>query len=200
MNISYLVVINYLHTYAVLEVITINFTHYRLLTIYHSLYYVNTHTQYIVYTFMKCPFCDSESTKVVDKRDNRDDSSTRRRRQCLRCSKRFTTYERIEKADLSIQKKDGSLEKFDTEKIRKGIRKAVDHEKITEEDIEIFIDEIEKYVFNKEDIVKSTEIGLMILEWLKTRDALAYIRFASVYKGFKGVNEIVDEIKSLENN
>ena len=149
---------------------------------------------------MKCPFCDSESTKVVDKRDNRDDSSTRRRRQCLRCSKRFTTYERIEKADLSIQKKDGSLEKFDTEKIRKGIKKAVDHEKITDDDIEVFLDEVEKYVLNKEDIVTSGEIGLMILDWLKSRDSLAYIRFASVYKGFKGLDEIVDEIESLQKN
>lgn len=147
---------------------------------------------------MKCPFCDSGSTKVVDKRDNRDDSSTRRRRQCLRCGKRFTTYERIEKADLDIQKKDGSLEKFDTDKIRKGIKKAVDNEKISDEEIETFIDDVEKYVFNKEDIVTSKEIGLMTLEWLKTKDALAYIRFASVYKGFKGVDEIVEEIKSLK--
>jgi len=147
---------------------------------------------------MKCPFCDSGSTKVVDKRDNRDDSSTRRRRQCLRCGKRFTTYERIEKADLDIQKKDGSLEKFDTDKIRKGIKKAVDNEKISDEEIETFIDDVEKYVFNKEDIVTSKEIGLMTLEWLKTKDALAYIRFASVYKGFKEVDEIVEEIKSLK--
>ena len=147
---------------------------------------------------MKCPFCDSGSTKVVDKRDNRDDSSTRRRRQCLRCSKRFTTYERIEKADLSIEKKDGSLEKFDTDKIRKGIKKAVDDEKITDEEIEVFIDDVEKYVLNKEDIVTSKEIGLMTLEWLKTRDTLAYIRFASVYKGFKRVDEIVDEIENLQ--
>jgi len=147
---------------------------------------------------MKCPFCDSGSTKVVDKRDNRDDSSTRRRRQCLRCGKRFTTYERIEKADLDIQKKDGSLEKFDTDKIRKGIKKAVDNEKISDEEIETFIDDVEKHVFNKEDIVTSKEIGLMTLEWLKTKDALAYIRFASVYKGFKGVDEIVEEIKSLK--
>ncbi|MDD2577820.1 MAG: transcriptional regulator NrdR [Candidatus Dojkabacteria bacterium] len=147
---------------------------------------------------MKCPFCDSGSTKVVDKRDNRDDSSTRRRRQCLRCGKRFTTYERIEKADLDIQKKDGSLEKFDTDKIRKGIKKAVDNEKISDEEIETFIDDVEKHVFNKEDIVTSKEIGLMTLEWLKTKDALAYIRFASVYKGFKEVDEIVEEIKSLK--
>lgn len=147
---------------------------------------------------MKCPFCDSDATKVVDKRDNRDDSSTRRRRQCLRCSKRFTTYERVEKADLSILKKDGSIEKFDTEKIRKGIRKAVDDDKITERDVEEFVDEVERFVMNSEEMVHSKEIGLMILDWLKNKDTLAYIRFASVYKGFKGLDEIEDEIKSLK--
>lgn len=147
---------------------------------------------------MKCPFCDSEATKVIDKRDNRDDSSTRRRRQCLRCTKRFTTYERIEKADLSIQKKDGSLEKFDTEKIRKGIKRAVDHEKITDEDVEEFVDEVERYVFNKEEIVNSREIGLMILDWLKDKDALAYIRFASVYKAFNNLQDVKKEIEDLQ--
>ena len=148
---------------------------------------------------MKCPFCDCEATKVVDKRDNRDDSSTRRRRQCLRCSKRFTTYERVEKAYVSIIKKDGSLEKFDTNKIKKGIKKAVDENKISDDDIDNFVDEIEKYVLNSEEPVKSREIGLMILDWLRHRDKLAYIRFASVYKGFKGLDEIKNEIKDLEN-
>ena len=147
---------------------------------------------------MKCPFCNCEATKVVDKRDNRDDSSTRRRRQCLRCSKRFTTYERVEKADLSIIKKDGSLEKFDTNKIRKGIKKAVEESKVSDNDIDIFVEEIEKYVLNSEEPVSSTDIGLMILDWLKTKDTLAYIRFASVYKAFKGLNDIKEEIKNLE--
>jgi transcriptional repressor NrdR len=148
---------------------------------------------------MKCPFCDCEATKVVDKRDNRDDSSTRRRRQCLRCSKRFTTYERVEKADVSIVKKDGSLEKFDTNKIKKGIKKAVDESKISDDDIDVFVEEIEKYVLNSEEPVKSKEIGLMILDWLRNKDTLAYIRFASVYKSFKGVGDIKNEIKQLEN-
>ena len=148
---------------------------------------------------MKCPFCDCEATKVVDKRDNRDDSSTRRRRQCLRCSKRFTTYERVEKADISIVKKDGSLERFDTNKITKGIKKAVDESKINDEDIEAFVEEVEKYVMNSEEPVHSKEIGLMILDWLKTKDTLAYIRFASVYKSFKGIDDIKKEIRDLEN-
>jgi len=148
---------------------------------------------------MKCPFCDCEATKVVDKRDNRDDSSTRRRRQCLRCSKRFTTYERVEKADISIIKKDGSLEKFDTNKIIKGIKKAVDESRIDDEDIDAFVEEVEKYVMNSEEPVHSKEIGLMILDWLKTKDTLAYIRFASVYKSFKGIDDIKKEIRDLEN-
>lgn len=147
---------------------------------------------------MKCPFCDSEATKVIDKRDNRDDSSTRRRRQCLRCSKRFTTYERIEKVDIDILKKDGSLQKFDTEKIRRGLTKAVDKEKISTEDIESFVDEVERYVLNSEEIVSTKQIGLMVLKWLKTRDTLAYIRFASVYKGFKTLEEIKEEIEKIE--
>lgn len=148
---------------------------------------------------MKCPFCASEATKVIDKRDNRDDSSTRRRRQCLRCSKRFTTYERIEKADLSIQKKDGSLQIFNTEKIKKGIKKAVDEDKISDEDIDEFIEEIERHVLNSKETVQSKEIGLMILEWLKDKDALAYIRFASVYKSFKSLDDVKNEIESLTN-
>lgn len=147
---------------------------------------------------MKCPFCESESTKVVDKRDNRDDSSTRRRRQCLRCSKRFTTYERIEKADLSIQKKDGSLEIFDPEKIRKGIRRAVEEDKVSERDIDDFVDSVERFVLNSNETVQSREIGLMILEWLRDRDPLAYIRFASVYKEFNSLDDIKKEIEDLK--
>lgn len=147
---------------------------------------------------MKCPFCDCEATKVVDKRDNRDDSSTRRRRQCLRCGKRFTTYERVESLDVSIIKKDGSLEKFDPQKIIKGIKKAVDEHKIPTEDIEAFAEEMERLVISSEEPISSREIGLKTLEWLKSKDKLAYIRFASVYKGFKGLDEIKDEIKNLE--
>lgn len=147
---------------------------------------------------MKCPFCECEATKVVDKRDNRDDSSTRRRRQCLRCGKRYTTYERIENIDISIIKKDGSLEKFDQQKIIKGIKKAVDEHKIPLEDIEAFAEDVEKMIINSEEPITSQEIGLKILEWLKGRDPMAYIRFASVYKGFKGLDEIKEEIKNLE--
>jgi transcriptional repressor NrdR len=149
---------------------------------------------------MKCPFCACEATKVVDKRDNREDSSTRRRRQCLRCGKRFTTYERVEKFDVSIIKRDGSLEKFNSSKIVKGIRKAVDEERVTCEEVDLFAEEVERYVLNSEEPVKSLEIGLMVLDWLKSKDPLSYIRFASVYKKFDDLEDIEAEIKSLKNN
>ena len=93
---------------------------------------------------MRCPFCACDTTKVVDKRDNREDSSTRRRRQCLRCGKRFTTYERIEKMDVSILKKDGSLETFDVSKIVKGIKKAINENTISSEEVEDFAEGVER--------------------------------------------------------
>lgn len=147
---------------------------------------------------MRCPFCACDTTKVVDKRDNREDSSTRRRRQCLRCGKRFTTYERIEKMDVSILKKDGSLETFDVSKIVKGIKKAINENTISSEEVEDFAEGVERYVINSEEPVTSKEIGKMILDWLKTKDPLAYIRFASVYKEFKDLNDIKEEIDKLE--
>lgn len=148
---------------------------------------------------MKCPYCECETTKVVDKRDNREDMSTRRRRQCLRCGKRFTTYERLENLDVSVLKKDGSLEKFDTQKIVKGIKKALNDKVVTDEDVEDFAEEVERYVLNSEEPVTTKEIGLKTLEWLKGKDTLAYIRFASVYKEFETLEDIKKEIKSLEN-
>ena len=95
---------------------------------------------------MKCPFCECNITKVVDKRDNNEDSSTRRRRQCLRCGKRFTTYERMESLDVSVLKKDGSLEKFDIQKIIKGIKKALNDKTVSDRDIEDFAEEVERYI------------------------------------------------------
>jgi transcriptional repressor NrdR len=147
---------------------------------------------------MRCPFCACDTTKVVDKRDTREDSSTRRRRQCLRCGKRFTTYERIEKMDISILKKDGSLETFNVNKIVKGIKKAINENTISTQEVEDFAEGIEKYVINSEEPVTSKEIGRMILDWLKTKDPLAYIRFASVYKEFKDLKDIKKEIDNLE--
>jgi len=145
---------------------------------------------------MKCPYCCSETTKVVDKRDNNEDSSTRRRRECLSCKKRFTTYERIEKFDISIEKKDGSLENFDREKLIKGIEKSVGSS-VSLDDIEDFADEVERRILNSSDIVSTKDIGLMVLDWLKGKDSLSYMRFASVYKDFKTLEDFEKELKDL---
>jgi transcriptional repressor NrdR len=146
---------------------------------------------------MRCPYCASTASKVVDKRDNAEDFSTRRRRQCLRCGRRFTTYERIEKVDVVIIKKDGSLENFDCEKLKKGIKKAVDLEKITEVDIDNFCEEVERKVMVSTNPLTTTDIGNMVLDWLKTLDPLAYMRFASVYKDFESVKDLKKELEEL---
>ena len=145
---------------------------------------------------MKCPYCCSETTKVVDKRDNNEDSSTRRRRECLKCKKRFTTYERVEKFDISIEKKDGSLENFDREKLMKGVEKAIGSS-ISLDEIQEFSDEVERWILNSSEIVTSKEIGLKVLDWLKTKDKLSYIRFVSVYKEFKTLEDFKKELNSL---
>lgn len=146
---------------------------------------------------MRCPYCSSTATKVVDKRDNSDDFSTRRRRQCLRCGRRFTTYERIEKVEVVVIKKDGSFENFDCEKLRKGIKKAIDMEKISEREIDEFCDTVTRKVMTSSNPVTTVEIGNMVLDWLKTLDPLAYMRFASVYKDFKSVKDLKNEIDTL---
>ncbi len=145
---------------------------------------------------MKCPYCCSETTKVVDKRDNFEDSSTRRRRECLKCKKRFTTYERVEKFDISIEKKDGSLENFNREKLIKGIEKSVGPS-IDMDEINDFADKVERMVLNSSEIVSTKEIGLMVLDWLKGKDTLSYMRFASVYKDFKTLEDFEKELNSL---
>ena len=146
---------------------------------------------------MRCPYCSSTATKVVDKRDNSDDFSTRRRRQCLRCGRRFTTYERIEKVEVVVIKKDGSFENFDCEKLRKGIKKAIDMEKISEREIDEFCDTVTRKVMTSSNPITTVEIGNMVLDWLKTLDPLAYMRFASVYKDFNSVKDLKKEIDTL---
>jgi len=146
---------------------------------------------------MKCPYCGSSASKVVDKRDNSEDHSTRRRRQCLRCGRRYTTYERIEKVEVVVIKKDGSFENFDCEKLKKSIRKAIDKEKISEEEIEEFCERVTRKAITNPTPITTVEIGNMVLEWLKTLDPLAYMRFASVYKDFETINDLKKEIENL---
>lgn len=145
-----------------------------------------------------CPFCKSTKTKVVDKRNSLHENSIRRRRECLSCHKRFTTYERVEHVDLSVQKRDGSIEHFNREKIRNGILKAVKEGSLTEDQIYKIIDDIETDLLNyKTNIIPSSYIGKLVLNRLYSIDPVAYIRFASVYKEFNSIDDLLHEINFI---
>ena len=147
---------------------------------------------------MRCPYCNNEGTKVVDKRSS-DDKTFRRRRECEKCQKRFTTYERIEIVPLTIIKRDGRREDFDRSKIRIGMMKACEKRPINQEKIENIVDEIENELRNMDTIeIKSKIIGDMVSERLKSLDEVAYIRFASVYKKFKDIESFEKELKELK--
>jgi len=145
---------------------------------------------------MHCPFCGG-NTEVTDKRDV--EHETRRRRECLKCKKRFTTYERIETKDLRVIKKDGRRETFDAEKIRRGLVKACEKRPVSLEKIEVAVYDIETKLrtSNKKEI-KSELVGEMVMKALKKLDKVAYIRFASVYRDFKDVADFKKEIKELK--
>ena len=147
---------------------------------------------------MICPYCSSEDTKVVDKRSS-DDKTFRRRRECEKCRKRFTTYERIEIVPLTVIKRDGRRENFDRNKIRLGIMKACEKRPISQDKIEKVVDEIENELRSMDTVeIKSKIIGDMIIEKLKLLDEVAYIRFASVYKKFKDIESFEKELKELK--
>lgn len=150
---------------------------------------------------MLCPYCRSTESKVVDKRDNNESGVTRRRRECLTCTKRFTTYERVENITLMVEKRSGRLQEFDREKLKRGIIKAVKKRPITEEQIDQIIDDIETRIINRQTtVVKSTDIGKMVLTRLKKLDKVGYILFASVFNDFDSIDEFKKEIKELEIN
>ena len=145
---------------------------------------------------MKCPYCLSEETKVVDKRDS--ESSIRRRRECLNCEKRFTTYERIENANVTIIKKDGNRESFDRNKVKLGIQKACEKRPVTAEQISDALDKIEIELRHMDSVeIPSKKVGTLIMKMLRKLDKVAYIRFASVYKDFKDVEEFEEELHKL---
>ena len=145
---------------------------------------------------MHCPYCQSD-TKVVDKRDSGE--HTRRRRECLKCSKRFTTYERIESAPIMIIKKDGRRQEFDRSKIKLGIIKACEKRPVSSERIEQITDEIERHVRNKfTSEIPSRAIGEATMAKLKALDNVAYIRFASVYRNFTDLGSFEKELKALK--
>lgn len=147
---------------------------------------------------MKCPYCAYEESKVVDSRSTEDDMAIRRRRECLKCSKRYTTYEKIEDIPILVIKKDSSREYFDKSKIINGLLKACQKRPVSRAQIETIANDIEKQISNQMlTEVKSDYVGELIMENLKAVDDVAYVRFASVYRQFKDINTFMEEIKNL---
>lgn len=147
---------------------------------------------------MKCPFCSYLEDKVIDSRLSQDGSTTRRRRECLKCEKRFTTYERIEETLPLVVKKDGRREPFDRTKIMSGIMKACEKRPVPLEEIEKAVDTLEKrFLDSSERETQSKVIGEAVMEELKKLDEVAYVRFASVYRDFRDINEFMTELKEL---
>lgn len=147
---------------------------------------------------MKCPFCGYQDTKVLDSRPTEDDTSIRRRRECLKCFKRFTTYEKVEDIPVYVVKKDGKREPFDKRKIFTGILRSCEKRTVSIQDMERMTDEIEKIVYNTmNQEVSSQFIGELVMEKLKDTDDVAYVRFASVYRQFKDINTFMEELQKL---
>lgn len=147
---------------------------------------------------MNCPYCASGEVKVVDKR-NPDDKTIRRRRECIGCGKRFTTYERIEPVDLVVVKKDDRRERFDRNKLKRGLLKACEKRQISNEEIDRITDAVEADLRNGDEVeISSRKIGEIVMRLLKRTDMVAYIRFASVYREFKDVEGFREEIKRLD--
>ncbi len=147
---------------------------------------------------MRCPFCDHESLKVVDKRPNSTDS-IRRRRECLKCGRRFTTYERQETVDLRVVKKSGEREQFDRNKILKGMLKACEKRPVGTQEINQALREIEiELRSNDTEEIHSAVIGELVMNKLKALDMVAYVRFASVYKDFADLKSFEDIVKNLK--
>lgn len=147
---------------------------------------------------MRCPYCESSEIKVIDTREAGDTDITRRRRECLKCQKRFTTYERVEGVELIVVKKDNRREQFDRQKLMHGILRACEKRPIKQEKIEKMVDEIETELRTKESTeIPSKQIGEIVMERLKDIDEIAYVRFASVYRQFKDAKQFLKEIEEV---
>ena len=147
---------------------------------------------------MKCPFCSSENTRVIDSRPADDNSSIRRRRMCDDCGKRFTTYEKVETIPLIVIKKDNTREQYDRSKIEGGVLRACHKRPISVNEINQLVDDVETEIFNREEKeIPSSMIGEIVMDHLKALEAVAYVRFASVYREFKDVNTFMSELKKL---
>jgi transcriptional repressor NrdR len=147
---------------------------------------------------MKCPFCGFLNDKVVDSRESKEAESIRRRRECLQCGKRFTTYERIDEIPYMVVKKDGRREKFDRQKVLNGLLRACEKRPVPMGKLEEIVNSAESFVIDSNDRERTTaEIGQLIMEQLKRIDKVAYLRFASVYLDFKDVGEFLQELQEL---
>ena len=150
---------------------------------------------------MRCPFCEAQDTRVIDSRPTEDGHAIRRRRECDKCGKRFTTYEKVEEITFMVIKKDGSREAFDRNKVLNGILKACEKRPVSMADVERIVDDIERSLNNMmQKEIESKVIGEIIMEHLKGLDEVAYVRFASVYRQFKDVSTFVQEIEKLLND
>jgi transcriptional repressor NrdR len=147
---------------------------------------------------MKCPFCGFENDKVVDSRESKEGESIRRRRECLKCERRFTTYERIDEIPYMVVKKDGRREKFERQKVLAGLLRACEKRPVSMGKLEQIVNDTEGFVIDSaERERKTSEIGELIMNRLKRIDKVAYVRFASVYLDFKDVGEFMSELKDL---
>lgn len=147
---------------------------------------------------MKCPFCGHMEDKVVDSRESREGESIRRRRECLKCERRFTSYERIDEIPYMVIKKDGRRERFDRQKVLAGVMRACEKRPISMGKMEQIVNAVETFVIDSPERERTaTEVGGVIMEQLKQLDKVAYIRFASVYRDFKDVNEFREELEKL---
>lgn len=147
---------------------------------------------------MRCPFCNQDNTRVVDSRPVEESNAIRRRRMCDACGKRFTTYEKVETITLIVIKKDQNREQYDRQKIEAGVLRACHKRPIAIQQIKELVDSVENEIFNMEEReVPSTVIGEMVMNRMKELDAVAYVRFASIYREFKDVNTFMDELKKM---
>ena len=147
---------------------------------------------------MRCPFCKRDDSKVLDSRESAEGTVTRRRRECLGCHKRFTTYERVEELAPLVVKKDGRREPFDRDKLLAGLQKAVEKRPVSMDQLETLVAEVEVRLQERgEKEVPSSAIGEEVMRKLRTLDQVAYVRFASVYRSFRDIEEFMDELKGL---
>jgi transcriptional repressor NrdR len=147
---------------------------------------------------MRCPYCDHQESKVIDSRESKNRMAIRRRRECLSCKKRFTTYEKIEEIPYMVVKKDGRRQRFSTENVMRGILKACEKRPVPLSELEAIVEDVENMVQERpEKEIEASEIGQFVMDRLKSLDKVAYVRFASVYREFKDVKEFKLELEKL---